>query len=67
MNGERITTRKNFLKWSGLAVFGGAFLVGKQVSCSEESLTENEAKASGSLAKVPQVRPAQGVVVRERV
>lgn len=67
MNSERKTTRKNFLKWSGLAVVGGVFLMGKQVSGSKVALTENEAKDSGSLSKSPQVRPAQGVVVRERV
>lgn len=67
MNSERKTTRKNFLKWSGLAVFGGAFLVGKQTSDSKTALTENKAETPGSLAKAPQVRPARGMVVRERV
>ena len=67
MNSERKTTRKNFLKWSGLAVVGGVFLMGKQISGSKVALTENESKDSVSLSKSPQVRPAQGLVVRKRV
>ena len=67
MNGERKTTRKNFLKWSGMALVGGGFLLGKQLSGSKIARTENEAKTSRSLVNAPRVRPAQGVVVRERV
>ena len=68
MNNKIKTTRKKFLKWSGLAFVGGLLLTGKRSSVSETSDqgTVNRGHAR-SLAATSRIRPARHSVVRDSV
>lgn len=67
MNDITKTTRKNFLKWSGLAFVGGLLFAGKRSLAPKNSESGGNVNASQSLATMSRIRSAQNTVVRESV
>ncbi|MGK0309845.1 MAG: hypothetical protein ACJAT5_000484 [Lentimonas sp.] len=67
MNSRSKTTRKNFLKWSGLAAAGGAFLAGNYVFGRKMDPLETKVASSESPTAMSRIRPAREAVVRKSV
>ena len=67
MNDTIKTTRKNFLKWSGLAFFGGLLFADKRSLSQKTSESVGTVNAPQSLAAASRIRPARNIAVRERV
>ena len=67
MNDLVKTTRKNFLKWSGLSFVGGWLLAGKRFSDPEKPESGDRACHSHPLAAASRIRPARNSVVRKSV
>ncbi len=66
MDNKVKTTRKNFLKWSGLAAISGFLLNGKRLS-HEISEGDNKSGRAQSIGAHPRIRSAQNTVVRKSV
>jgi len=66
MNNKVKTSRKNFLKWSGLAFFCGMLFAGKRFSSSKVPEQSDETDHFQSPA-VSRIRPARNTIIRESV
>lgn len=58
------TSRKNFLKRSGLTIFGGFAVLGGIFS-SKKSFTTKAVKSSGVMPAMSRISPEQRAVVRK--
>lgn len=67
MDSEKNTTRKDFLKWSGLALVSGVCLASGYIFGRKTPFLKKEAVTSKSSVATPQIRPAREAVARKSV
>lgn len=67
MDSETNTTRKDFLKWSGLAVVSGVCLASGYIFGRKAPSPKKEVVASESSVAMPRIRPAHQTIARKSV
>jgi hypothetical protein len=67
MDSERKTTRKNFLKWSGLCAVSMASLAGSCIFGRKAGSSEKKTNSPEPITAMRRIRPTRNAVARESV